>query len=259
MNADQYLAAVELQLGDLPWKARKHLAADLRLHLAELPPGEDLVERLGSPAAYAAELRSAEGLAVPRGPIAFLRARRPRNVAIALVLVAVVAALIAAAAWASSYQPVVTGSTWMNPRGGRAGALEEYVATFRPGAPFQLGFSIRNDGRFPVRIVDVPLGNFYPFVVRAFVIPPNPHVVDFQTHGEPFHPFTLAPGEERLLALRGRYRTCASYPASAGSAITVFGLPVRERFALWSQTVDVELASPLVIQTTARHACRPAP
>ena len=48
VNADQYLAVVESELTDLPWKARKSLLADLRVHLEEIPPDEDLVERLGS-------------------------------------------------------------------------------------------------------------------------------------------------------------------------------------------------------------------
>jgi hypothetical protein len=44
MTSDQYLAAVQDHLLDLPWRVRKNLAEDLRVHLKEIPD-EDLVER----------------------------------------------------------------------------------------------------------------------------------------------------------------------------------------------------------------------
>jgi hypothetical protein len=169
VTGEQYLAAVEAHLIDLPWRVRKNLAADLRVHLAEVP-SDDLSSRLGSPSDYAAELRTAASLTPRRGPVAFLRARRPRNVAIVILLLAVVGVLAAAVAWAISYQPVTTGSTGLSPNPSRQGALGETVAPFRNGKPFQFGFSIRNDGRFSVRILEVPLDQrFLPFAFRVYV------------------------------------------------------------------------------------------
>ena len=79
MTAEDYLRRVDVAVRDLPWRTRRELNSELRGHLAELPADTDFVERLGTPERYAADLRSAAGLERRRGPIAFLRARRPRN------------------------------------------------------------------------------------------------------------------------------------------------------------------------------------
>jgi hypothetical protein len=63
--AQDYLAAVEHELADLPIDDRTELLDDLAMHLAALEEeGEErpLTARLGSPADYAAELRAAAGL-----------------------------------------------------------------------------------------------------------------------------------------------------------------------------------------------------
>lgn len=253
MTGEQYLAAVEAYLNDLPWRVRKSLAADLRVHLEEIPGGEDLEARLGSPGSYAAELRSAAGLTPTRGPVAFLRARRPRNVVIAVVLVAVAGLLAAAVAWASRYQPLVTGSTSLSPIPSQDGALGEMVAPYRNGKPFQYGFSIRNDGRFSVRILAVPLDQrFLPFRFRVFAEPSGSHGVG--AHPHPFRPFTLSPGSEWLIVLRGRYANCHDYAAGTSSGFDA--MPVRARFLLWTHTVFVPLGAPLIINRPNRDPCR---
>jgi hypothetical protein len=63
-SVDEYCAAVRAELADLPAAVRDDLLEDLPDHLAEvLADGEGtLRERLGEPAAYAAELRTAAGL-----------------------------------------------------------------------------------------------------------------------------------------------------------------------------------------------------
>ena len=66
-----YLAAVEAALADLPADDRAALLEDLALHLAELgtdTEGIPLSLRLGTPASYAAELRTAAGLPERRVP-----------------------------------------------------------------------------------------------------------------------------------------------------------------------------------------------
>ncbi|TQS40455.1 HAAS signaling domain-containing protein [Cryptosporangium phraense] len=69
-EADRYLQRVRAALADLPDEERNELIEDLSAHLADITaetPGTltqaALVERLGPPEAYAAELRSAAGLA----------------------------------------------------------------------------------------------------------------------------------------------------------------------------------------------------
>lgn len=63
-TAQDYLAAVEAELADLPAEDRAALLEDLALHLDALASDDDrpLAVRLGAPAAYAADLRAAAGL-----------------------------------------------------------------------------------------------------------------------------------------------------------------------------------------------------
>jgi HAAS len=67
---DRYLAAVTAALADLPADVRDELVEDLPAHFAEVLQEDDgtLEERLGPPAAYAAELRAAAGLDAGTGP-----------------------------------------------------------------------------------------------------------------------------------------------------------------------------------------------
>ena len=63
--AQRYLAEVAGELADLPVEERADLLEDLGLHLAALDAEDDawpVGVRLGTPAAYAAELRAAAGL-----------------------------------------------------------------------------------------------------------------------------------------------------------------------------------------------------
>jgi hypothetical protein len=63
--AQQYLAAVADELADLPVEERADLLEDLAAHLAALDaeePSAPVALRLGTPSAYAAELRAAAGL-----------------------------------------------------------------------------------------------------------------------------------------------------------------------------------------------------
>ena len=228
---------------------RTNLVADLRVHLSEIPAGEDLVARLGSPQSYAGELRSAAGLAPRRGLRAFVRARRPRNVAVAFALLALAAGVAGTVTWAGSYQPVTRGTTGVHPVVSDQGALGEMVAPFRNGKPFQVGFSLRNSGRFAVRILDVPLTGIHPFVARKFTARS-----DERGTGPPvrFQPFTLEPGRERLIVLRGKYANCHDW--SAGSSVGYEAMPVRMRFLRWTHTIHVKLFAPLVIRMPAHRS-----
>jgi hypothetical protein len=64
-QAQDYLAAVEHELADLPSEDRGDLVEDLAMHLEALAAEDDdrdVAVRLGTPATYAAELRAAAGL-----------------------------------------------------------------------------------------------------------------------------------------------------------------------------------------------------
>ena len=251
MTREQYLNVVDFHLRDLPWRARKNLAADLRIHLNEIP-AEDLETRLGSPSTYAAEMRAAAGLAPRRGPVAFLRARRPRNLVFIAIMLGVLGASIGGVVWGRSYQPLGAGSTGLSPNPSTDGALNETVARFRDGKPFQYGFSMRNNGRFAVRVLDIPLRGFtQPFAVRVFV---DPSELGTGLIQQPFHPFTLRPGHERFILLRGQYANCDQYVANA--ATIFYAMPVRTRFLLWTRTVELPLSYPLVIKMPTHNPCR---
>jgi hypothetical protein len=67
---DRYLAGVRAALADLPEDVRDELLEDLPAHFAEILSEHEgsLEERLGPPAAYAADLRAAAGLDAVTGP-----------------------------------------------------------------------------------------------------------------------------------------------------------------------------------------------
>ena len=67
---------------------------------------------------------------------------------------------------------------------------------------------------------------------------------------EPFRPFTLKPGHQRLILFRGAYANCGLY--SAGSGVTVKDVRVRERVLLWIHTVRIDLSRPLIVRMPPR-------
>jgi len=166
-----------------------------------------------------------------------------------LGFVALAAAVAATVTWAGRFQPVTTGTTGVHPVVSSQGALGEMVAPFRNGKPFQVGFSVRNSGRFAVRILDVPLTGFHPFAVRKFTARSDERGT---RQPVPFQPFTLEPGRERLIVLRGRYANCHNWVA--GSSVGYVAMPVRMRFLRWTHTVYVKLFTPLVIRMPAHRS-----
>ncbi|GAA3297385.1 hypothetical protein Dvina_49145 [Dactylosporangium vinaceum] len=72
LEIDYYLERVAAALADLPPDVRDDLMEDLPAHFAEVleEQGGSLVERLGPPDAYAAELRAAAGIEAGRAPAA---------------------------------------------------------------------------------------------------------------------------------------------------------------------------------------------
>jgi hypothetical protein len=106
-----------------------------------------------------------------------------------VAVVAVLGALSWTLLWWTQYQPLDRGCCSV--RGHLSGRIE-------------YGWTVSNGGRYPVRItsVDDPSipGDFTD--VRMFLGERGePGGVDFS---EPFHPFDLAPGEERMIVVTGR-------------------------------------------------------
>jgi hypothetical protein len=228
---------------------RQNLIAEIRAHLDELPADTDLKARLGAPEQYAADLRSAAGLERRRGVIAFLRARRPRNLILLALALALIGLAIGAVEWTDSYQPLAfqSGQEITPPAAVEAPGDTSESVVFRKGRPFVLGLDIQNTGRFTVRVLGVSYGpGRQLFSDRLLASGPGPASgIGFPGALQGFHPFDMKPGERRELELKGVYAHCRYWRAGGSHLITDF--PVRYRFLWRTATADIPLPEPLAI------------
>jgi hypothetical protein len=255
VNRDEYVRNVGWWLRDLPWSTRRDLLVELREHLDELPADSDLGAELGPPEAYADDLRTAVGLERRRGLIAFLRARRPRNLILVVLALTVAGLAIGAVVWIDSYQPIVMGNAAQEPLDSKPSPGEPGVTVvFRKGRPFLYGATIRNSGRFPVRILGVPRDVSDFFKARLFVNEPNP--AENEMPLERFRPFDLQPGETRWLVLKGVYACTTGAAGGSGLAVGRDAIPVRFSFLWRTETTFVPVLDPLRI-TFTKKGCPP--
>lgn len=254
MIAEDYLGMVASELRDLPWKVRRDLVSELRGHLDELPADTDLRARLGTPEEYAADLRSAAGLERRRGIIAFLRARRPRNLVLTLLMLTIIGLAIGALEWIDSYQPVAVGNSYRLPDDSvDAPAGDSASVVFHQGRPFELGLEIQNTGRFTVRVLGVPLWPGEPFKARLLMYQPNFLGGDVGPLAR-FHPFDLKPGERDILVLKGAYANCSRWPGTGST--TLYHFPVRYSFLWRTATASIPLPEELAIVFRHKDNCR---
>jgi hypothetical protein len=243
VTADEYLRHVRHSLIDLPWSTKRDLLSELRGHLGELPAGTDLVAQLGKPHEYAADLRSAAGLERRRGLIAFLRARRPRNLIVTVVTLTAIGLAIGAVEWIDSYQPIAfAGGTQYSsdakPSLGSAGV----TVVFHKGRPFKYGITIENSGRFTVRVLGVPRSVTDFFKGRLLMsVDQSGRLNEFPL--ERFHPFDMKPGSFRWLVLKGVYACTTG--TGTGTGITWGAIPVRFSFLWRTATASIPLDAPL--------------
>ncbi|HEX4323216.1 MAG TPA: hypothetical protein VHZ77_01145, partial [Gaiellaceae bacterium] len=96
--------------------------------------------------------------------IAFLLARRPRNLILVVLTLTLIGLAIGAVAWIHSYQPIAFGDTSQFPAGAkRLPGLNGESVVFHKGRPFRLGVNVFNNGRFAVRMLGVPYASWLPF------------------------------------------------------------------------------------------------
>jgi hypothetical protein len=254
VTPDEYLRDVGYWLNDLPWGMRRDLLDELRTHLDELPPGTDLRTELGPPQKYAGDLRSAAGLERRRGPIAFLRARRPRNLILIVLALTVIGLAIGAVAWIDSYQPIAFAGGTRTPATAKPslGSAGETVV-FRKGRPFIYGITIQNTGRFTVRVLGVPRSNTDFYSGRT--------LISESTNGsselplERFHPFDLKPGQVRWLMFKGVYACTTGM--SGGGGVIWESIGIRFKFLWRTATASIPLDDPLTIDFR-KEGCPPA-
>ena len=129
------------------------------------------------------------------------------------------------------------------------------VVTFHDGQPFRLGFSIRNEGGFSVKVLGVPLPlpRTSPFATRLFVSRPLNYAGNIPGPLAPFRPFDLEPGQERMLVLRGTFAHCGDW--AGGSAVGLPDMPVRFSFLWRTETTWLPLHSPLIIRVPEGRRC----
>jgi hypothetical protein len=253
VKADAYLRRLDAALSDLPWTVRRDLMVGLRSHLEELPTDE--ASRLGTPEEYAAEMRMAAGLERRRGPIAFLRARRPRNLILTIVLFTVFGLAIGAVVWIDSYQPIAFAGGTQFPLDAKAsrGQAGETVV-FRKGHPFQYGIVIRNSGRFTVRVLGVPreVTDFYagPLLMSKDTTPRME-----ERPLEPFHAFDMRPGSFRWLVFKGVF-ACTTGARPPDLALTREDISIRYSFLWRNATASIPLEEPLTI-SFSKEGCPP--
>ena len=258
MTAAEYVRRVEFWLRDLPWRMRQELLAELRTHLSEVPAGTDLAARLGSPEQYATDMRSAAGLERRRGTIAFLRARRPRNVVLTAVALTLTGLAIGAVAWIQSYQPIAFagGTQFPLDAKGAVGLVGEAVAV-HPGRPFQFGITIQNTGRFTVRVLGVPYSlQVLPFSGRLLMSKDQTGRLN-ERPLERFRPFDMKPGSFRWLVFKGIYDCGTMSPG--GGEIGLADFPVRFKFLWRTKTVFIPLDEQLAFRIPEGTRCPATP
>lgn len=254
MTADEYLRHVRYSLIDLPWNMKRDLLSELRAHLAELPAGTDLVGQLGKPYEYAADLRSAAGLERRRGAIAFLRARRPRNLILTAVALTVIGLAVGAVEWIDSYQPLAFAGGTQDPLDSKPSIGQAGVTVvFRKGRPFEYGISIENTGRFTVRVLGIPksVTDFY----KGHLLmseDQSPRMDELPL--ERFHPFDMKPGSFRWLVFKGVY-ACTTGMGAGPGGLTWEAIGVRFRFLWRTATASIPLGDPLAF--TFPKSCPP--
>jgi hypothetical protein len=246
-TAENYLARVDFALRDLPWGMRRNLIAELRSHLDELPVATDLEAQLGTPADYAADLRSAAGLERRRGVVAFLRARRPRNLVLTAVALTVIGLAIGTVQWVESYQPLAFDDAVGYPQGAvDSPAGDSTSVVYQRGRPFQLGMDVKNAGAFTVRVLGLASTHFLPVSARVVMSPPmRANFAGFAPPFTRFHPFDLKPGQARSLVIEGVWADCNPY--DAGSDMLVQGFSIRYSFLWKTATADIALPEELAI------------
>lgn len=257
MTSEEYRRRVGSALRDLPWGQRRDLLAELSSHLADFPADTDLAERLGPPEQYAADLRTAEGIERRRGPIAYVRARRPRTLLLVALALTVIGLASGSVAWVDSYQPIAGGSHCMYPQGGGAVALlcqlgGTETVDVRNGKPVRFGVSFVNHGPFTVRVSGIPgLLQLIP-AHGALYLYERGH----SRGGQRFHPFDLAPGQTAEVVFRGTYDAkCQRADPTTETILELKGLDVQFSFLWRSGIAKVTFPAPLAFYYPKGERC----
>jgi hypothetical protein len=215
----------------------------------EMPAGSDLQATLGSPQAYAQELVNSGAVPELRGFRARLR-RVPLvwKIAVPLVVALAVAGTVTGI-WLSADEPLERGG-WSFAPGIQPdldfGDQANVIVDYQHDARYSFGFSLINDGRLPIEIVDFPLASYAtePFVVEQVLVDPPQEFGG--SDAAPFRPFTLQPGEERGFTFRGVLAHCDAW--DHGGGLVLESVKVQYRVLWITKSRDISLPRPIMIR-----------
>ena len=141
-----------------------------------------------------------------------------------------------------------------------AGAAQSNVP-FRQGAPFTVGMSIANNGRFTVRVLAVtgnPSFGFLPLSNRRLLVsgPTPKNAGHWVRPSRTFRPFNLPPGNVMFVQLNGTYKARCHPAKNSGGYSQVFGgFEVRYSFLWRTANARVDLPDTLSIDFPAKEDC----
>jgi hypothetical protein len=293
---ERYLGRLSRATHDVPKGRRRELLSEIELHirqaLAQTPCTSRaemaaLLEQVGDPAEIAAAANDQAGAGFERSPgtHAFLSARRPRNVIMTLVALALVGLALGAGGWIQTYQPLAfaradalpvdsVNTVGENDHGAWVGYHDGIGGG--PGRPF-FGVTIQNTGSFTVRVVG--LGRYLPALpmfdgwssrlLMARYTAVRIHDPERFGNGygrgwkrgplQPFHPVDLGPGQILMVVRQGVWRDC-QIRVSEGTTTPPGSFPIRYSFLWKTTTAHIPLPGGLTIAPAhnPRAGCRQA-
>ena len=143
-----------------------------------------------------------------------------------VVSVAVAIGIVAAITFLANYQPLVPGCC--------RGHTE---TTYRQGASFSYGISLRNDSHLPIKITGVDADGGYALLRTTGIYVRRDIATGAEGNTsrgfyEPFRPFTLGPGQERGLLVSNVFDECSRFAPGTGNiygalqvSFSILGLP----------------------------------
>jgi hypothetical protein len=186
------------------------------------------------------------------------RRRRRFWIVAGVVILAGIAAPVGAYKVAR-YAPLEPGTTFRAPAGSEftternvGGETILYTVRYEHGKETSFSFSVRNAGGWAVTIVDLPILHHTAHELMDVRRASVGRATD-ERSAVPFEPFTLKPGEERLITLHGRFSDCEWYEAGSGNRYS--DILVRYRF-VWSQkSVSIHLPAQIAVISPSDAAC----
>ena len=201
--------------------------------------------------------------------IAFIRSFRLLPLFLAAAVVIVLGLAITALVWVHSYQPLAFGGGSVYPPIAsryRGGPFAQNNIAFRQGAPFKVGLSVVNNGRFAVRVLsatgeydqsfaELPISHR-----RLLTSGPVSNDGVWVKPYQRFRPFDLPPGKVMFLQLNGTFDApCRPDAKGGGESFSFGGFQVRYRFLWHTGTAQIDLPANLSIDFPPGEDCLGTP